>query len=58
MHLKVTVADPGEGPGLPPPLFLDQTNVQRAEKCFFFATGPPSPPPHLVEGLDPPLSYT
>ena len=30
------MADPGEGPGEPaPPLFLDQTEAQRAEKDFF-----------------------
>ena len=34
---KSAVADPGEGPGGPgsPPLFLDQTEAQRAEKNFF-----------------------
>ena len=32
----MTMADPGEGPGEPaPPLFLDQTEAQRAEKDFF-----------------------
>ena len=30
---KVAVADPGEGPA-PPPLFLDQNEARRAEKCF------------------------
>ena len=33
-----TVADPGEGPGgppTPPPLFLNQTEAQRAKKKFF-----------------------
>ena len=50
------VADPGEGP-TPTPIFLDQTEVRRAEK-FFLETGPPLsralddrphplPPPYL-----------
>ena len=30
--LMPPVADPGEGPGGPPPLFLDQTEVRRVEK--------------------------
>ena len=31
----MTMADPGEGAGEPaPPLFLDQTEAQRAEKDF------------------------
>ena len=34
-----TVVDPGEGPRTLP-LFLDQNEAQRAEKCFFFQTGP------------------
>ena len=57
-----TVADPGEGPGGPAPLLLDQTDAQRAEKHFFWDRPPLisgsgwSPPPHLLsEGLDPPL---
>ena len=29
------MADPGEGPRPPCPLFLDQTEAQRAEKNFF-----------------------
>ena len=30
-----TVPGPGEGPGgLAPPLFLDQTEARRVEKCF------------------------
>ena len=58
------VADPGVGPGGPPPLFLDQTEARRAEKKFFWETGPPPflrvwmtalPPPPLSEGLDPAL---
>ena len=43
--------DPGEGPGgpaPPPPLVLDQTEAQRAEKNFLET---PSPPP-LSKGLD------
>ena len=38
-----TVADPGEGPGgppTPPPLFLNQTETQRAEKNFFSNQAP------------------
>ena len=39
-----SVVDPGEGPGegggLVPPFFLDQTEAQRAEKTFS-DTGPP-----------------
>ena len=51
--------DPGEGPGGPPPLFLDQNEAQRAEKKFCEA-GPTlflglDDPPPLSEGLDPPL---
>ena len=60
---NVPVMDPGEGPGTPappPPIFLDQTEAQRAKKIFF-ETAPPlcqglddwAPP--LSEGLDPPL---
>ena len=30
--LMPPVADPGEGPGDPPPLFLDQTEARRVEK--------------------------
>ena len=30
-----TVADPGEGPGGPAPLLLDQNEAQRGEKNFF-----------------------
>ena len=36
-----------------PPLFVDQTEAQRAEKQFF-ETAPPPPPPTLSEGLDSP----
>ena len=42
-------ADPGEGPGGPPPLYLDQTKARRAEKNFFFLRPPPLP---QGEGLD------
>ena len=45
-----TVADPGEGPGWPPPppsaprrLFLDQTEARRVEKIFFRDRVPLSP---------------
>ena len=52
------MADSGEEPGAPAPLFLDQTEARRAEKIFFWR--PPPPPPPLSEGLDdhphPPLS--
>ena len=52
-----------EDPGEDPPLFLDQTETQRAEKNFFqdhlplyprvwMMTSPLAP---LSEGLDPPL---
>ena len=51
----------GRGPGGLPPLFLDQTEVQRAEKKFG-ETSPPflrvwmtPPPPTLSQGLDPAL---
>ena len=38
----VLFPDPGEGPGGPsPPLFLDQTEAQRAEKNLFEAGVPP-----------------
>ena len=30
--LMPSVVDPGEGPGGPPPLFLDQTEARRVEK--------------------------
>ena len=35
------VADPGEGPS-PPPIFLDQTEAQRAQKSLWRG-GPPPP---------------
>ena len=37
----------GRAPGglPPPPLFLDQTEARRAEKCFFWRPGPPPPSP-------------
>ena len=47
----------GRGPGgplPPPPLFLDQTEAQRAAKNLFFLR-PPPPPTFLSEGLDLPL---
>ena len=55
----------GRGPGARPPLpplFLNQTEAQRAEK-FFFKTRPPLSPGlddralPLSEGLDLPLEY-
>ena len=43
----MAVADLGEVPGgLRPPLFLDQTEAQRAEKNLF------GDPPPLSQGLD------
>ena len=47
-HAMYTVADPGEGPASPPPLFLDQTEAQKAEKKFLR----PPPPPPSSQGLD------
>ena len=54
--------------GLPPPLpplFLDQTEAQRAKKNVFETPPPPSlrvwmtvPPSPLSEGLGPPLKLT
>ena len=46
------VADPGEGPGGAPPLFLDQNETQRAEKKFFEAGSPP--PSYLRVWMTPP----
>ena len=58
------MVDPGEGSGGPtPPLFLDHTEVRRAE-IFFLAGGQnffflrPPPTPAISQGLDdrsPPL---
>ena len=49
----------------PPSLFLDQTEVQRAERIFFWRPGPPLSqgldawgPAPLSEGLDPPLKLS
>ena len=55
----------GRDLGGPPPLFLDQTEAQRAEKMFLETSYPPTPlskglddqpppppPPHLFRGLD------
>ena len=54
---------PGEGPGRPPPLILDQTEAQRAEKKICRDLAPPylrvwmtGPTPPLSEGLDLPLN--
>ena len=51
------VADPGEAGGSPPPpLFLDESEVRRAEKIIFVDRSllskgmddpPPAPPPYL-----------
>ena len=58
----MTMADPGKaGPKSPspPPLFLDQTEAQRAEKDFLrplsLISGSEWPPPPLSAGPDPPL---
>ena len=58
------MVDPAGGPG-GPPLFLDQTEAQRAQKIFSetgplpylraWMTVPPPQPPPLSERLDPPL---
>ena len=57
-------ADLGEGPG--PPLFLEQTEAQKAQKKVFGDQAPPPPlsqglderpPAPLTEGLHPPLGY-
>ena len=45
-HGHLTVADPGEGPGGPPPLFLDQNEARRAEK-FWGGRRPPPLLPYL-----------
>ena len=62
------MAEPGEGPGPPPYLFLEQNKARRAEKHFWRLTQPSPPPPPtlsqsledlvptLSEGLDSPLS--
>jgi len=59
------VVDPREGPGGPTPLFLDQTEAQRAEKIFLRLSPPPAYlraldnlHPRLSEGLDEPLHDT
>ena len=63
LPFRTPVADLGEGPGgTVPPLFLDQTGAQRAEKNVFGDCSPQayfmvwmtgSPP--LSQGLDPAL---
>ena len=53
MFLNVHWRIQGRGPGDPPPLFLDQTETQRAEKKNFSR---PPPSPFLSEGLDKPLT--
>ena len=57
------MADPGEGPGSPPPisLFIDQAEARKAGKTFFETPPPPCraldvrPPPPQSQGLDPTL---
>ena len=52
------MANTGEGPGAAPapapPLFLDQTEAQRAEKIWGETSPPAVPPPRLLlsKGLD------
>ena len=47
----------GRGPGVrPPPLFLDQTEAQRAKKIFLETAHPP--PPLFSQGLDPALALS
>ena len=41
MRLLYALVDPGEGPGARSPLFLDETEAQRAEKKFFETGLPP-----------------
>ena len=58
------MADPGEGAGGPPPLFLDQTEAQNAKTNFLGETALPAPfykglddrGPRISQGLDPALS--
>ena len=52
------VADPGEGPSPPPPIFLDQTEAQRAQKSLW--RGGTTSPPYLRVWMTslPPLSST
>ena len=73
MRRYPSVADPGEKPGRPlfPLLFLDQTEVRRAEKILrppsllylrvwmVWIAAPPPPPPlrPFSEGLYPPLAF-
>ena len=45
------MADPGRGPGGPPPLFLDQNEARRAEKIFLEA----APLSQSLDDRDPPL---
>ena len=52
--LSISVADPGEGTGTPPPPYLSTKMRPEGQKTFF--GGDPSPPPTLSEGLDPPLN--
>ena len=58
----IALADPGEGPGPPPPLFLDQTKGRRVENNFLTDRPPPylrvwmttpPPPPTSSQGLNP-----
>jgi len=46
---NAAVADPREGPGARPLLFLGQTEARRAKNFFFLRPGPP-----LSQGLDDP----
>ena len=60
-RVLASVVDPGAGPGgsAPPPVFLDQTEAQKAEKYFWqttplpFSKGLDDWAPSLSQGLDP-----
>ena len=52
-YLDLKQSSGGSRGGAAPPLFVDQTEAQRAEKQFF-ETAPPPTPPTLSEGLDSP----
>ena len=49
-----TVQDPGKGSGGPAPLFLDQTEAQRAEKILFGDRPPLLPLSKCVDDWAPP----
>ena len=45
---RLSVADPGEGPGIPPSLIFRPNRGTKGRKCFFFGDRPSS----LSQGLD------